>query len=119
VVGITCPLVVVDQRDDHTLTRQKCISSPPSIGLQERARDGFIPGVFNQLSYTNLIALLVVGLLIQKVNVVLFLVLISVVPESARLSMILVGQCMLQLVSVGKLLPVQLILEIRCQTCKS
>jgi hypothetical protein len=51
---------------------------------------------------------------------VLFLVLVSAIPELARLSMILIGQCMLQeLVSVGKLLPFQLIPELRCQTCKS
>jgi hypothetical protein len=56
----------------------------------------------------------------NEVNVVLFFVLVSALPESARLSMILVGQRMLQeLVSVKKLLPVQLIPEIRCQTYKS
>jgi hypothetical protein len=55
-------------------------------------------------------ALLIVGLLIHEVNMVLFLVLVSVVPESAGLSMILIGQCTLQeLVSVRKLLPIQLI----------
>jgi hypothetical protein len=71
-------------------------------------------------SYANLVALLLIGLLIHEVNMVLFLVLVSAIPESARLSMILVGQRTLQeLVSVEKLLPVQLIPEIRCQTCKS
>jgi hypothetical protein len=70
---------------------------------------------FNPLGYANLVALL-----IHKVNVVLFLVLVSIVPESARLSMILIGQRTLQeLVSVRKILPVELIPEIRCQTCKS
>jgi hypothetical protein len=50
----------------------------------------------------------------------LFLVLVSVVPELARLSTILIGKCTLhELVSVRKLLAVQLILEIRCQTYKS
>jgi hypothetical protein len=51
---------------------------------------------------------------------VLLLILVSIVSESARLSQIFVGQCMLQeLVSVKKLLPIQHIPEIRCQTCKS
>jgi hypothetical protein len=71
------------------------------------------PQVFNPLGYTDLVALLVVGLLIHEVNVVLFLVLVSAVPELARISTILIGQRMLQeLVSVRKLLPVQLIPEI-------
>jgi hypothetical protein len=79
---------------------------------------GLSPGFFNPLGYANLDALLIVGFLIHKVNILLFLVLISAVPESARLSMILVGQRTLQeLVSVGKLPPVQLIPEIQCQTC--
>jgi hypothetical protein len=79
---------------------------------------GLSPGFFNPLGYANLDALLIVGFLIHKVNILLFLVLISAVPESARLSTILVGQRTLQeLVSVGKLPPVQLIPEIQCQTC--
>jgi hypothetical protein len=73
----------------------------------------FILGFFNPLGYTNLIAFLIVGLLIHEVNVVLFLVLVSAIPESARLSMILIGQCTLhEFVSVKKLMPVQLIPEI-------
>jgi hypothetical protein len=65
-------------------------------------------------------ALLIIGLFIHEVNVVLFLVLVSVVPKLARFSTILIGQCTLQeLVSVGKLLPVQLIPKIQCQTFKS
>jgi hypothetical protein len=59
-----------------------------SIGLQERARDGFIPGFFNLLGYANLVALLIVGLLIHELNMVFFLVLVSTVPELARLSTI-------------------------------
>jgi hypothetical protein len=79
-----------------------------------------MPGFFNPLDYTNLVALLIIGLLIHEVNVVFFLVLVSAVPKLARLSTILIGQRMLQeLVSVRKLLPVQLIPEILCQTCKS
>jgi hypothetical protein len=67
-----------------------------SIGLQERARDGFIPSYFNPLGYTNLVVPLIIDLLIHEVNVVLFLVLVSVVPKSARL-------CTLQeLVSIRK-----------------
>jgi hypothetical protein len=78
------------------------------------------PRFFNSLGYVDLVALLVVSLLIHEVNVVLFLVLVSAVPKSARLSTIFVGQRTLQeLVSVGKLLLVQLIPKIRCQTCKS
>jgi hypothetical protein len=50
------------------------------------------PQVFNPLGYTNLIALLIISLLIHEVNVVLFLVLVRAVPESARLSTILIGQ---------------------------
>jgi hypothetical protein len=96
-----------------TLWHVKSVSHlipPSSIGLQERARDGFIPGFFNPLGYVDLVALLVIGLLIYEVNVVLFLILVSDVPESTSLSMNLIGQRMLQeLVSVGKLLPVQLI----------
>jgi hypothetical protein len=61
-----------------------------SVGLQERAQDGFIPGFFNPLGFTNLIALLIFSLFLQEVHLVLLLVLVSVVPESARRSMILV-----------------------------
>jgi hypothetical protein len=57
-----------------------------SVGLQERARDGFVPGFSNPLGYTNLVTLIIVGLLIHEVNVVLFLVLVSVVPESVDLA---------------------------------
>jgi hypothetical protein len=87
---------------------------PPSfVGLQERARDEFIPGVFNPLSYTNLISLLIVGLFLQEVHLVLLLIVVSVVPKSIRLSTILMRQGTLQeLVSIGKFLPIQLILEI-------
>jgi hypothetical protein len=92
----------------------------PPLGFKKEHEMGLSPGFFNPLGYTNLIALLIVGLLIHEVNVELFLVLVSVVPESARLSTILIGQRMLQeLVSIRKLLPIQLIPEIRCQTCKS
>jgi hypothetical protein len=78
------------------------------------------PQVFQPTWLRKSRCLLIIGLVIHKVNMVLFLVLVSVVNESARLSMILIEQCMLQeLVSVRKLLPVQLIPEIRCQTCKS
>jgi hypothetical protein len=79
-----------------------------------------IPGFFNPLGYTNLVALLIIGLLIHEANVVLFLDLVSAILELTRLSTILIAQRTLQeLVSVEKLLPVQLIPEIRCQTYKS
>jgi hypothetical protein len=66
----------------------------------------FIHGFFNSLGYANLVALLIVALLIHEVNVVLFLVLVSTIPKSARLSTILVGQRTLyELVSVEKHLP--------------
>jgi hypothetical protein len=42
--------------------------------------------VFNPLGYTKIIALRIVPLLILEVNVVLFLVLVSVVPESASVT---------------------------------
>jgi hypothetical protein len=78
------------------------------------------PQIFNPLGYANLIALLIVGLFLQEVHLVLPLVLVSVVPESGRHGMILIRKQMLQeLVSVRKLLPIQLILEIWCRTCKS
>jgi hypothetical protein len=51
-----------------------------------------MPEFFNPLGYANLVALLIIGLLIYKVNVVLLLVLFSIVPKSARLSTILVGE---------------------------
>jgi hypothetical protein len=92
----------------------------PLLGFKKEHEKGLPPGFFNPLSYANLVALLVTGLLIHEVNVVLFLILVSVVPESTRLCMILIGQCMLQeLVSVRNLLPVQLIPKIWHQTCKS
>jgi hypothetical protein len=92
----------------------------PLLGFKKEHEMGLSLGFFNPLGYVDLVALLAVGLLIHEVNVVLFLVLISAVPESARLSMILVGQRKLhELVSVEKLLPIQLILEIQCQTYKS
>jgi hypothetical protein len=78
------------------------------------------PQFLNPLGYTNLIALLILDLIIYVVHVVLLNILINIVPESARLSTILIGQCTLQeLISIGKLLPLQLISEIRCQTYKS
>jgi hypothetical protein len=90
----------------------------PPLGFKKEP--GFIPGFFNPLGYANLVALLIVGLLIPEVNMVFFLVHVITVLELARLSTILVGQRTLQeLVSVRKLLPVLLILEIWCQTCKS
>jgi hypothetical protein len=105
-----------------TLLHIKSVSHllpPSSVGLQERTRDGFVPGFFNPLSYTNLIALLIVGLLIREVNVV-FSVLVSTVPESARFSNILMEQRTLQeLVNIEKLLSVHLIPEIQSQTCKN
>jgi hypothetical protein len=109
-------------KSDHTLTRQKCISSPPSVlcWASRKSTRWVYPRVFQPLGYTNLVALLIIGLLIREVNVVFFLVHVSTVPKSARLSMILVGQRTLQeFVSVRKLLPIQLIPEIRCQTYKS
>jgi hypothetical protein len=73
------------------------------LGFKKEHEMGLSPGFFNPLSYTNLIALLIVGLLIHEVNMVLFVVLVSTVPESARLSTILIGQhTMQELVSVKK-----------------
>jgi hypothetical protein len=90
------------------------------LGFKKEHEMGLSPGFFNLLGYANLIALLIVGLLIHDVNVVLFHVLVSTIPESARLSTIVIGQHTLhELVSVRKLLPVQPIPEIQCQTCKS
>jgi hypothetical protein len=63
---------------------------------------------------------LILDLIIYVVHVVILLIVVSIVLESARLSMILKRQHMVQeLISIRKLLPLQLILEIRCQTCKS
>jgi hypothetical protein len=108
------------RRSHFDTSKVYLISSFRPDWLEERARDGFIPRFFNLLGYADLVALFTVGLLIHEVNMVLFLVLVSTVPESVRLSTILIGQCKLQeLVSVRKLLPIQLIYEIRCQTCKS
>jgi hypothetical protein len=64
-------------------------------------------GMGLSLSFSTHLAtqILIVGLLIHEVNVVLFLILVSAVPKSARLSMILIGQRMLhELVNVEKLL---------------
>jgi hypothetical protein len=82
----------------------KVYLSPPSVlrWASRKSTRWVYPQVFNPLSYANLIALL-----IHEVNMVLFLVLFSAVPELARLSMILLGQHTLEeLVSVRKLLPI-------------
>jgi hypothetical protein len=92
----------------------------PLLGFKKEHEMCLSSGFFNPLGYADLVALLVVGLLIHEVNVVRFVVLVSAAPESTRLSTILVGQHTLQeLVSVRKLLPIQLIPKIWCQTCKS
>jgi hypothetical protein len=92
----------------------------PLLDSKKEHEMGLSPVFFNPLSYANLVALLIIGLLIHELNMVLFLVLVRAVPESARLSTIIVGQRMLlEMVCVKNLLPVQLIPEIRCQTCKS
>jgi hydrogenase/urease accessory protein HupE len=67
----------------------------PPFGFKKEHEMGLSPGFFHPLSYADLIALLTVGLLIHEVNVVLFLVLVSEFPESARFSMILIGKCTL------------------------
>jgi hypothetical protein len=62
------------------------------LGFKKEHEMGLSLGFFHPLGYADLIALLTVGLLIHKVNVVLFLVLVSDVPGSARFSMILIGK---------------------------
>jgi hypothetical protein len=63
----------------------------PPLGFKKEHRMGLSSSFFNTLGYANLVALLIVGLLIHEVNVVLFLILVSDVPESAGLRKILVG----------------------------
>jgi hypothetical protein len=118
---ITPPRSSRSKRCHFDMSKVYLISSLcPPLGFKKEHEMDLSPGFSTYLAYTDLIALLIIGLLIHEVNVVLFLFLVSDVPESARFSMILVGQRTLQdLVSVEKLLSVHLILEIRCQTCKS
>jgi hypothetical protein len=91
---ITPPRISRSKRQSHFDTSKVYLISSlrPLLGFKKEHKMGFVPSFFNPLGYIDLIALLVVSLLIHKVNVMLFLVLVGIVPESARLSMILVAQ---------------------------